>query len=41
LLKEQDAALGSIGHVRIDFGRGGDEFWHIWHPRGDESLNSP
>ena len=41
LPKEQDAALGAIGHVRIDFGRGGDEFWHTWHPRGDESLNSP
>lgn len=41
LQKEQDAELGTIGHVRMDFGRGGKEFWHTWHPRGDESMNSP
>lgn len=38
---EQDAELGTIGHVRIDFGSGGKEFWHTWWPRGDEALNSP
>lgn len=38
---EQDEALGAIGHVRIDFGHGGKEFWHTWHPRGAEELNSP
>lgn len=38
---EQDEALGAIGHVRIDFGHGGKEFWHTWHPRGSEELNSP
>lgn len=38
---EQDAALGAIGHVRIDFGREGTKFWHTWHPRGPEALNSP
>ena len=38
---EQDEALGAIGHVRIDFGHGGREFWHTWHPRGAEELNSP
>lgn len=38
---EQDAELGCIGHVRMDFGRDGDEFWTTWHPRGDETLNSP
>ncbi len=37
---EKDAELGCIGHVRIDFGHGGKEFWHTWQPRGDESLNS-
>lgn len=41
LLPEQDAELGTIGHVRIDFGNGGKEFWHTWWPRGDEELNSP
>jgi len=38
---EQDEALGAIGHVRIDFGYRGKEFWHTWHPRGAEELNSP
>ena len=33
-------ALTAIGHVRIDFGAGGKEFRHTWHPRGEESLNS-
>ena len=37
---EQDAEFGCIGHVRIDFGRSGSEFWHTWHPRGPEELNS-
>lgn len=32
--------VGAIGHVRIDFGLDGKEFWHTWHPRGNESLNS-
>lgn len=38
--EEQDAELGTIGHVRIDFGRDGDEFYHTWHPRGPEELNT-
>jgi hypothetical protein len=38
---DQDAELGAIGHVRIDFGREGKEFWHTWWPRGEEKLNSP
>ena len=38
---EDDAELGCIGHVRIDFGRSGKEFWHTWHPRGLEEWNSP
>ena len=41
LSPQQDADLGAIGHVRMDFGKGGDKFWHTWHPRGDEKLNSP
>ena len=40
-LPEQDAQMGAIGHVRMDFGRRGTEFWHTWHPRGREELNSP
>ena len=38
---EKDMALGCIGHVRMDFGHGGREFWHTWHPRGPEDWNSP
>lgn len=37
---EKDRMVGAIGHVRIDFGQSGKEFWHTWHQRGDESLNS-
>lgn len=40
LKPEQDKKLGCIGHVRIDFGHGGREFWHTWHSRGAEELNS-
>ena len=25
----------------MDFGGSGKEFWHTWHPRGEESLNTP
>ena len=38
---EEDKRLGTIGHVRMDFGRSGNEFWHTWGPRGPEELNSP
>ena len=41
LPSEQDAELGCIGHVRMDFGKRGNEFWHTWWPRGPEDLNSP
>ena len=34
--REQDEALGCIGHVRIDFGSGGRGFHHTWWPRGQE-----
>lgn len=37
---ERDEELGAIGHVRIDFGRGGKEFYHSWWPRGPEALNT-
>ena len=33
--------MGAIGHVRMDFGGSGKEFWHTWHPRGSEDLNTP
>ncbi len=37
---ERDEELGAIGHVRMDFGRSGTEFWHTWWPRGPEELNT-
>lgn len=37
---ERDEELGAIGHVRIDFGRSGKEFWHTWWPRGSGELNT-
>ena len=37
---ERDEELGAIGHVRIDFGYEGKEFWHTWWPRGPEELNT-
>ena len=37
----EDERLGCIGHIRMDFGRSGSEFWHTWHPRGPAELNSP
>ena len=38
---EQDTLMGAIGHVRIDFGHDGKGFFHTWHPRGREELNTP
>ena len=38
---EEAKRLGTVGHVRMDFGRSGNEFWHTWWPRGPEGLNSP
>ncbi len=40
-MPEQDAELGCIGHVRMDFGPSGTKFWHTWHPRGLEEWNTP
>lgn len=37
----EDEHLGCIGHVRMDFDKSGNEFWHTWWPRGPEELNSP
>lgn len=30
---EEDAAYGCLGHIRMDFGRNGREFWNTWWPR--------
>lgn len=39
--KEDDAARGCIGHLRMDFGRSGDEFWHSWFDHLGELNKEP
>jgi hypothetical protein len=39
--KEQDEALGTVGHMRFDHGHGGAEFWHTWWPHNGDDLNTP
>ena len=38
---ELEALRGSIGYLRMDFGRNGKEFWHSWFETGDSALNTP
>jgi len=38
---EMREALGSIGHLRMDFGRRGTEFWTTWFDVGAGELNTP
>lgn len=30
-----------VGHLRLDFGRGGKEFWHTWWPHNGDELTVP
>ena len=32
----EDERLGTVGHLQMDFGRGGKEFWRIWWPSVEE-----
>lgn len=36
---EEDAAAGTIGHVRLDFG--GGRLHHTWWPHNEDRLNTP
>ena len=36
----EDERLGTVGHLQMDFGRGGKEFWRIWWPSVEEG-NAP
>lgn len=38
---EKDAELGTVGHLRIDFGSRGNEFWSTWWPHNGNELNTP
>ena len=37
---EQEAAFGSIGHLRMDFGHHGTGFWTTWFDHGAGELNT-
>lgn len=37
----KDEALGTVGHLRLDFGSGGKEFWSTWWPHNRDQLNTP
>ena len=36
----EDAALGTVGHVRMDFGSSGKGFYHTWWPHNDDQFNT-
>lgn len=38
---EEDKALGTVGHLRLDFGYGGKEFWHTWWSHNGDQFNTP
>lgn len=38
---DKDAELGTVGHLRVDFGRSGREFWSTWWPHNGDTLNTP
>ena len=35
-----DKALGTVGHLRMDFGSGGKEFFHTWWPHNEDQFNT-
>ena len=37
----QDEVLGTVGHVRMDFGHRGKGFCHTWWPHNGDQLNVP
>ena len=37
----KDEALGTVGHLRMDFGSGGKKFWSTWWPHNGDQLNTP
>ena len=38
---EEDKRLGTVGHVRLDFGCIGNQLWPTWWPRRPNELSSP
>lgn len=39
--EDQDEALGTVGHLRMDFGSGGKGFYHTWWPHNGDRFNTP
>ena len=39
--EDHDAALGTVGHLRMDFGSGGKGFYHTWWPHNGDRFNTP
>ena len=37
----QDPALGTVGHLRMDFGSGGKGFYYTWWPHNGDRFNTP
>ena len=38
---QTDRSLGTVGHVRMDFGSSGKGFYHTWWPHNGEQFNTP
>ena len=38
---ERDEALGTVGHLRMNFGSGGKGFYHTWWPHNEDRFNTP
>ena len=39
-IEDQDTALGTVGHLRMDFGSGGNGFHHSWWPHNEDRYNT-
>ena len=37
---ERDEVLGTVGHLRMDFGSGGKGFHHTWWPHNGDQFNT-
>ena len=40
LKPDKDAELATVGHLRMDFGHSGKEFWHTWWPHNGDRFNT-
>ena len=37
---ERDEVLGTVGHLRMDFGSSEKGFYHTWWPHNDDQFNT-